>query len=227
MSSTSIQPSQGVSPSTVPPLTPDWVPLQFGIGTTVKFTRTFANFPSDQWKYTIYWNGPAYKFNQDGVAFPETPPGTGFLIEVPSTKTKDVPPGAYRYCERVTALEADDQDQIQIYDLTGDTLVTNVVGSPADSPAGTFQTWEEQTLMVVNAAIAGNVTDAIQSYHIAGRAVSKYSLSELTKLRGYLNSVVWRQQHPGRLGQPYATCFPPEPSAPALPPTWVNITGIG
>jgi hypothetical protein len=219
--------TQGVSPSTVPPLIPNWVPIQVGIGTTWKFTRTFANFPSNQWKYTIYWNGPTFKLSQDGIPTPADPPGSGFLIEVPASVTKNVPPGPYRYCERVTALQADEEGQIQVYDLSGDTLVTNVVGSPADSPPGYFQTWEEQTLAVVNAALAGSLSDSIQSYHIAGRAVSKYSLKELRDMRGFLNSVVWRQQHPGYLGKPYAVCFPFEPSAPQLPPTWVNITGIG
>lgn len=76
-------------------------------------------------------------------------------------------------------------------------LIANVVRSPPPIRQRFFQTLEEETLAVVNAAITGNVSDSIQSRHIAGRAVSKYSLTELTMLRGYLDSVVWRQEHPG------------------------------
>ncbi len=159
--------TQGVSPSTVPSLTPDWVPAQFVIGTTVKFTRTFADSPACAWKYTIYWNSPQ-KNNQDGVPYP-VPGSTGFLMEVPSSVTESLQPRPYRYCERVTALEADDQGQIEIFDLSGDMLVTNMVVSRADSPANFLLTGQAQTLLVVNAAIAGTVSDSIQGYQIAGR----------------------------------------------------------
>jgi hypothetical protein len=204
---------------------PDEVPKQFGIGTTVRFTRTFSSFPASAWDYTIYWNGPA-KFNQAAVAWP-SPGATGFLIQVPADTTKSLLPGPYRYCERVTAKAQDDQGQIQVWDLTGDTLVTNVTPSAADSPANAFQSWEEQTIAVLQAAIAGDLSAGIQSYHVAGRAISKYSVKDLTGLLGYFKAIVWRKQHPGKLGEVYAVAFPMEPTAPPLPPTWVNITGIG
>jgi hypothetical protein len=79
----------------------------------------------------------------------------------------------------------------------------------------------------LQAAIAGNKTPLVQSYHIAGRAVSNYSLKDLTQLLGYYKSVVWRQQHPGQLGVNYAARFTLEPTRTRLPDTWVNIVGIG
>lgn len=204
---------------------PDEVPKNFGIGTTVRFTRTFSSFPATDWDYKIYWNGPA-KFNQAGVAWPSLS-AAAFLIQVPPDSTKDLQPGAYRYCERVTAKAEDDQSQIQVWDLTGDTLVTNITPSAADSPANAFQSWEEQTIAVLQQAIAGTLPSAMQSYHIAGRAVSKYAIGDLTKLLGYFKAIVWRKTHPGRLGEVYLVEFPLMPTTPRLPPTWVNITGIG
>jgi hypothetical protein len=204
---------------------PDEVPTQFGIGTTVRFTRTFSSFPATDWNYKIFWNGPA-KFNQAAVPWPSLS-AEAFLIQVPPSVTVALLPGAYRYCERVTAKNNDDQGQIQVWDLTGDTLVTIVTPSAADSPANAFQSWEEQTISVLQAAIAGDLTSGIQSYHIAGRAVSKYSINDLTKLLGYFKAIVWRKQHPGKLGEVYTVAFPLMPSTRELPPTWVNITGIG
>ena len=96
----------------------------------------------------------------------------------------------------------------------------------ATSPAGTFQTFEERTLAVLEAAISGNLTGGIQSYQIAGRAVSKYQMAELMNLRGLFRAAVWRQQHPGKLGIPFKAEFTAQEES-KFPPTWVDVTGLG
>jgi hypothetical protein len=194
---------------TTPPIIPDWVPTQFGIGTTVQFTRSFDDFPSndpdESWTYTIYWNGPQDKFNKQAEAVAPDNPGPGFFVWLKPVDTKDLHAGPYRYCERLTNAAGD------VWDLSGETLVSNLVYSPADAPAGAFQTWEEQTLAMLQAALAGNTSPLVQSYQIAGRAVSSYPANELHQLVGIYKSVVWRQQHPGSLGVSYDVIFRPEP----------------
>jgi hypothetical protein len=111
------------------------------------------------------------------------------------------------------------------YDLRGDELVINIEPDAATSPAGTFQTYEERTLAVVEAAISGNLSGGIQSYQIAGRAVSKYNLKELTDLRGLLRAAVWRQQNPGRLSQSYHIEFNVQEET-KFPATWTDVTGL-
>jgi hypothetical protein len=113
----------------------------------------------------------------------------------------------------------------QVFDIRGDELVINIEPDAASSPAGTFQTFEEKTLAVLEAAIAGNLSGGIQSYQISGRAVSKYQMAELMKLRGMFRAAVWRQQNPGKLGKPYEATFTTEQETP-YPPTWVDVTGI-
>jgi hypothetical protein len=113
----------------------------------------------------------------------------------------------------------------EVHDIRGDELVINVEPDAASSPAGTYQTFEERTLVVLEAAIGGNLTSGIQSYQIAGRAVSRYQLAELTKLRGMFRAAVWRQQNPGRLGIPYKAEFDLDTESP-FPATWVDVTGI-
>jgi hypothetical protein len=119
----------------------------------------------------------------------------------------------------------------QTYDITGDTLVITVEPSVASSAAGTFQTQQEKMLAAIDALITNRMTGAgysadIDSYHIAGRAVSKMSLPELLKLRGMLASAVWQQQHPGRLSKPWRVRFPSESEQTNLPPTWQDVTGL-
>lgn len=119
----------------------------------------------------------------------------------------------------------------QIYDITGDTLVIIVEPSAASSPAGTFQTFEEKTLAAIEAVIAARVSGSapsadIEAYHVAGRAVTKMSLTELLRVRGTYRSVVWRQQHPGHLSKPRKVHFSQENEETNLPPTWQDVTGL-
>jgi hypothetical protein len=200
---------------------PDWVPLQIGQGTTVKFTRTFDCFSAKNCSYTIYFNGATSKFNAVGVPNPDPVNGPGWLVTIGAASTQGQIPGAYRYCERVVNSSG------EIYDLTGDSLVSNLMPSPADAPAGTFQTFEEKAIAIIEAALSGDMSNGVQSYHIAGRAVSKYPIDELRKTLGLFKSVVWRQQHPGRLGVAYGVAFPMMEPAVCVPPTWVYVTTIG
>lgn len=114
----------------------------------------------------------------------------------------------------------------ETHDIRGDELVINIEPDAATSPAGTFQTWEERTLAVLELAISGNLSGGIQSYQIAGRAVSKYQMQELMNLRGMFRAAVWRQQNPGKLGVPYKIEFTAQEES-KFPPTWVDVTGLG
>lgn len=114
----------------------------------------------------------------------------------------------------------------ETYDITGDELVINIEPNVATSAAGTFNTWEEQTLVVVEAAIAGRLTSGIESYQIAGRSVSKIPIAALRTIRGELRAAIWRQQNPGRLGEAYRVAFPLENESQDYPPTWQDVTGL-
>lgn len=114
----------------------------------------------------------------------------------------------------------------ETYDIRGDELVINIEPNVATAAAGTFNTWEEQTLVVVEAAIAGRLTSDIQAYQIAGRSVSKIPIAELRTIRGELKAAIWRQTNPGRLGEPYKVEFQFENENQDYPPTWQDITGL-
>jgi hypothetical protein len=200
---------------------PTFVPVQIGQGTTVKFLRSFDCFSPKDFDYKIYFNGATAKFNASGTPHPDATNGPAWLVTIPAATTKTQPPGAYRYCERVVNRSTQDT-----YDLSGEALVCMVVPSAADAEPGAFLTFEEKTVAVLEAALNGDLSAPVQSYSIAGRTVAKYSLGDLRQLLGYYKSVVWRQQHPGRLGVAYAVAFSLEPPATCLPPTWVNVTTL-
>jgi hypothetical protein len=201
----------------VPPIIPDSVPDHFPAGTTVKFTRSLNDFlPSDGWAYTIYLNGLTQKFNKaatvvDGI----------FQIELIPTDTASLNPGPFRYAERLTNSVTG-----EVYDITGDELVINIEPNVASAAAGVFNTWEERTLVIVEAALSGRLTSDIETYQIAGRSVSKIRISELRTIRGQLRAAIWRQNNPGQLGVPHRVAFTLETESPVYPPTWQDVTGL-
>jgi len=173
--------------------------------------------PSDGWAYTIYLNGLTQKFNKAASVDDE---GV-FQVVFDPTDTANLVPGPYRYAERLTNATSG-----ETYDLHGDELVIVIEPNVASAAAGVFNTWEERTLAIVEAAISGRLTADLQAYQIAGRSVSKIPIQELRTIRGELRAAMWRQNNPGKLGVPFRVGFPPEQENEALPPTWVDVTGL-
>lgn len=201
----------------MPPIIPDVVPDHFPAGTTVKFTRSFGDFqPSDGWAYTIYLNGLTQTFSKAAQVLNNI-----FQITFLPSDTASLKPGPFRYAERLS-----NSGTGEVYDITGDQLVINVGLNVSTAPAGAFNTWEERTLAVVEAAISGRLTSDIQSYQIAGRSVSKIPIAELRTIRGELKAALWRQNNPGQLGMPYRVQYDVEPESPDYPPTWQDVTGL-
>jgi hypothetical protein len=207
----------------MPPIIPDVVPDHFPAGTTVKFTRNLDGFqPSEGWGYTIYLNGLTQKFNKAATVLNGI-----FQIEFVPADTASLNPGPYRYAERLVNDGSVDATLTgNTYDITGDELVINLEPNVGSAAAGTFNTWEERMLAIVEAAIGGRLTADIQTYQIAGRSVSKIPIAELRQIRGELRAAIWRQNHPGQLGIPYRVAFALEPESPDYPPTWQDVTGL-
>jgi hypothetical protein len=201
----------------MPQIIPDVVPDHFPAGTTVKYTRSFDDFqPSDGWAYTIYLNGLTQKFSKAATVLDNI-----FQIQFDPSDTASLVPGPFRYAERLT-----NSGTGEVYDIRGDELVINIEPNVATADAGAFNTWEERTLVVVEAALAGRLTSDIQAYQIAGRSVSKLPIDELRKIRGQLREAIWRQNNPGKLGVPYEVQFTPDPELAEFPPTWTDVTGL-
>lgn len=207
----------------MPPIIADVVPDHFPAGTTVKFSRSLDDFlPSDGWSYTIYLNGLTQKFSKAA-----TITGGIFQIEFVPADTAALVPGPYRYAERlVNDGSVDSTLTGETYDITGDELVISIEPNVASAAVGAFNTFEEQQLVVVEAAISGRLTSDIQNYQIAGRSVNKIPIAELRTIRGELRAAVWRQHNPGQLGIPYRVEFDLENEDQNYPPTWQDVSGL-
>lgn len=122
-----------------------------------------------------------------------TDDGAEWTVTVPATATRDLGEGVYEWAAAVT--------------LSG-ARYTVLAGSFHVEPnlelaqAGDRRSHAEKTLAVINAALEGRLTADIQFYQIAGRTVSKIQIAELLKLRSHYTAMVYREQHPGRLGVP-------------------------
>lgn len=200
----------------MPPVIPDFVPRVIVAGTTAKFTRQLADFPPGAgWTYTIYFNGAASTFNKAAT----TQADGSFLVAIDPSDTANLPPGAYRYAERVT-------NGSEVYDIVGDELVVQIEPNLATARAGAFLSHAEKTLGIIELALSGRLTADLESYQIAGRAVTKIPIKELRELRGWYAAEVARAQNPGTLGTPtFQVQFGVE-SEREYPPTWVDVTGL-
>lgn len=170
-----------------------YIPALITAGTTVKFQRSFADYPaSDGWSYTFYLTGPT---NLNVTA--QVVNGV-FEVTLSATNTASLTAGTYRYSG--------------IVDKGGEKFeaergVLEVQMDYTTATAGAAQTHEEKTLSVIEAALSGRLTSDLESYQIAGRAVNKIPVKELLQLRGHYKALVWRQRNPGSVGVPVAVHF--------------------
>ena len=176
---------------------PTVVPSRFAAGDTVKFTRSFSDYSAaDGWTYVIYFNG-AQAMSKAGTTAAD---GIGFAITLATTDTDDfTTPGAVRYQERVTKAG-------ETYTVGEGTV--DVARNYNGAAAGAAQTHEEKTLAVIEAAMSGRLTSDIESYQIAGRAVSKIPIEQLSRLRAQYAAAVRFQRTGSASSQVYIEFTP-------------------
>jgi len=127
-----------------------------------------------------------------------------WLISITAAKTAPLTPGRYRLIGKFAGSGAYAARRETLDEL--DTVLV-VEPDPRVAVAGTFQTHAEKTLAVIEAALEGRLTSDLESYQIAGRAVNKIPIRELTRLRGRYAGLV-RQERTGTLVRPHHVRFP-------------------
>ena len=195
------------------PVIPDVVPAVFTAGETVKFTRSFDDYQGPGWAYTIYFNGATDVFNKAG----SWNSASYDVVLTPSDLA--VAAGLYRYIERVA-----NSGTGEVYTV-GDGVVTIEVDL-ATAPAGAMLSFWEKQLSMIESVLAGRVTNDVQSYQIAGRAVVKIPIKELLQLRAIAKANIWRAANPEAIGEPVRVTFVDESNDANFPSTWVDVTGL-
>jgi len=106
--------------------------------------------------------------------------GDGWDVTYAATSSASVAAGRYEWFARCTKGAT-----VQTIARGTVTVAPNITATNIDG-----RSWAEQTLAVVEAALAGRMTSAMQEYEIAGRKAKFYSLVELLPLRDQLRSEV-------------------------------------
>jgi hypothetical protein len=171
----------------------DYLPALITAGTTVKFRRSFTDYPAgDGWSYTFALAGPA------SLSKVGTPSGYSFEVTLSAAETAGLPHGGYRYSELVTKGG-------EVFEVGRG--VVEVQLDLAAAQGNSALTHAERTLAIIEAALEGRLLLGMETYQIAGRAVSKMKISELARLRGHYAALVWRQRNPGKLGPTVEVTF--------------------
>jgi hypothetical protein len=162
------------------------LPEAFAAGTTVKYTRSFSDYPA-----SAGWTAKLHLAGVTVLTVESDADGASFVFTLAATATADLKPGNHLWRE--------------IVEKAGEKFIaaSGMVRVEPDveaATAGSLQGWEEAQLAVVEAALAGRLTSDMESYQIAGRAIVKIPASELLKLRNQLRAAVNAQSRPGRMG---------------------------
>lgn len=169
------------------PTVPTEWPSKITAGMTFKVLRSFNDFPvSDGWSLAVYIVGPSIL---GPVA--ATTSGSSFSVVLSTTDTGSLAAGTYTVREIATKSG-------ESYVASSSVLV--VEQNIASAAAGDMQSWEEKTLVVVEAALSGRLTSDMESYQIAGRMVTKIPIRDLLKIRGELIAAIRAQRSPGTFG---------------------------
>jgi hypothetical protein len=153
-------------------------------GLTWAWTKSLAEFPpSESWTLVYHFRGASAL----DVTATSTPSDPHYTVTVPATSTAALTAGRYRW-------SAWAGKSGEYYEAAYGVLV--VEPNHATAAAGALQTHAEQTLAVIEAALAGRLTSDLESYTIAGRSVSKIPVLDLAQLRGIYAAIVWRERHP-------------------------------
>jgi len=194
------------------PQIPTEFPPSITAGTTFKIDRSFSEWPNTGWKYTLILAGSATVASKDATADP-TNAQLYHLVMAPSDTQPLNPSGggtalSYKYTERLTALDMSGE----IFDIGSGVLEVEPNFATAQ-PANT-QTHAEKMLAAIEQLLQGRVTSDLSSYAIAGRSITKMTLDELRRARGFYAAEVWREHNPGVFSQPVDVQFAPT-NAPA------------
>jgi hypothetical protein len=191
----------------------DRLPKVFSAGETVKFRRFVADYlPSEGWTYALHLNGSLAVLHKDSV-----PDGDGYLVTI--NPADSLLAGDYRYLERVSNATTGEAHNV------GEGVVKVELDLALAAP-GACISHAERVLAIIEAQIEGKLSDDLQSYSIAGRAVAKIPIDELKKLRAQYRAEVFRLYNPDKLGPSIEITFPPLEDTHNLPSTWIDVTGI-
>jgi hypothetical protein len=172
------------------------IPETISAGTTVTYRRGSYDYPATAgWTLTLYLTG-ASELTAVAVA-----DGASYVVTLEPNDTAALTPGIYGWAERV-ANEAGEVHEI------GSGFV-KVLPDAAQAAAGNQQQWLQRAIAALQAHIEGRLPDGMVSYQIAGRVVSKMTITEALSVLSILEGRLARIVKPGQVTRPILVSFTP------------------
>lgn len=163
------------------------LPATFSAGTTLEYTKSFADYPASEWTLTLYLAGV------NTLAVEAAADEDAFVVTIAASDTiSPFEPGFYKYVERVSK---DDE----VYEV-GHGVVT-IKDNLAAATDGSSQEWLERAVVTLRAHVEGRLTAGMQSYSIAGRAVAKIPVKEAVDLLTAFEARLARLKNPDRVSR--------------------------
>jgi len=162
------------------------IPSSLTAGDTWSWTAEYGDYPAGTWTATAYFENSAESFEVSSSA-----DGTAHAFAETAAISADLGAGKYHVSVRVT-------DGSSSY--VAETGWCEVKADPAAAAKVDHRSWARRTLDAVEAFIEGNATTAQQSMSIAGRSISRWSISELMQLRSELRGEVRTEEQGSSAG---------------------------
>jgi hypothetical protein len=187
----------------VAPTTPTGVPSELVAGDSARWRiADLADYPqSESWTPKYELVGKSVLHQIVGVWQTSGDDAQYWLFTLTPVQTADIEAGRYRLIGRMVGSGTYTGREETV---SNDVLV--VLADPRAADESVFQTHIERTLAVIEAAIEGRLTADIESYQVAGRAVSKIPIEQLVALRASYAAQL-RQERSGTFGQRIDVAF--------------------
>ena len=201
------------------PAIPTQWPTYVTAGTTFKVDRSFREYNNVEWALSVYFVGAAARSFSESPNILADPDGQTFHVALAPVDTAALNPTggaglAYTFVERLTAASDGEVRDVG----TGRIMVSPNV---ATALAGDFVSPEEKLLIQLQATLAARIAgNAVESYSVSGRSITKISTKELRDMIGTYKWIVYRQRNPGRIGVPGQFAFRPESGTAEMPWWW-------
>lgn len=159
------------------------LPESFSAGTTVAYRKSFADYPASAgWTLTLWLAGATV------TSIEAASDGDEFVVTIAATDTASpFAPGLYKYVERVSY----DGD---VYEVGSGTV--SIEDNLAEATDGSSQVWLERAVEALQAHLEGRLSAGLESYSIAGRAVSKIPIKEADVLLTSYEARLFRLKNP-------------------------------
>jgi len=170
------------------------LPESFAAGTTVRYRRRLSEYPASAgWTLKLHLAG-ASVLSKTAVA-----DGDGFVVTLAAEDTAAFTPGLYKWVERVSNVGG------EVYEIASG--VVTVLPNLAEATEGSEQEWVERAIAALKAHIEGRLPAGMESYQIAGRAVSKVPVKEAVALLATFESRLARLRNPDFVTRPVLVSF--------------------